>query len=76
MAMSGSGEPDAPAAPDFRVINTSNAAAAALKPTNMINARPFTPRRSLSQPVARTEIAPTPGNIPLMRAALPLPYPR
>ncbi len=51
-------------------MSTSRAAAVAPKPTNMISERPFTPRRSLSQPVASTDTAPTPGKIALMRAAL------
>ncbi len=67
MAISGSSEP---VELDRMVISTSRAAAVAPKPTNMISARPFTPRRSLSQPVANTDTAPTPGNIALMRAAL------
>ncbi len=55
---------------DRMVVKTSKAAAAAPSPTNMISERPFTPRRSLSQPVANTDTAPTPGKTALMRAAL------
>jgi hypothetical protein len=61
-----------PAALDRIVIRTSKAAAAALNPMNMMSARPFTPSRSLSQPLTSTDTAPTPGKMALMRAASPL----
>src|ERR1700692_347430 len=73
MANSGSSDP---VGPERMVINASRAAEVALNPTNMMRARPFTPRRSLSQPVANTDTAPTPGKMELRRAALLALYPR
>ena len=55
---------------DRMPVRTSRATTVAPRPANIRSERPFTPRRSLSQPVTNTDTAPTPGKTALMRAAL------
>ena len=67
MPASGRSELEAPERTD---IKSRSAATVADNPTNRMIERPFAPSRSLSQPLASTDTAPTPGNIALIPADL------